>query len=58
MELRMREGSGMVPVVKGYECQVCHTMANTGTLQLQAEIRRQERELKEREDALRILKQR
>ena len=57
-ELRVRQGQGMVPTVKGYECQICHVVANPGELQNGAEIRRRERAIRQQEEELAALRMR
>lgn len=57
-ELRVREGSGMVPSVKGYQCQMCGQVANPGELQQHADIRRREQAIQRQTAELEALKTR
>lgn len=45
LELRMKPGMGVVPTIKGYQCQICQAVADVGKLQRKAEITRQQRAL-------------
>lgn len=58
LELRVRQGSGLVPTPTRYQCQQCGAVADPGKLQTGAEIRRRQRQILVQEQELAVLRMR